>query len=216
MEETKGTLGRVAQENIVLALYNHYRKHQDEYVALYAGKHLVLHEMQVKGAFENEIEAFDFAMNNFQLGSFMVQRCSAGSEDYTVRVHGSSMRLKTGMLNPWFVSSSHFTTVPIIVESSANSSHYSCKAAWDPDSVGTKISTRVTEILQLPPSTQQKIRGGNGLEMRPTFLVAIGFSPNLKFADLRVASLEGFPAEYDVIIGTDIMGQLDFCTIHSS
>jgi hypothetical protein len=72
--------------------WDYYRAHQDEFVSLYSGKYIVMSEKKVRGAFETFKEACLFGEANFESGKFMVQRCSPGEKDYTVRMY-SGMRI---------------------------------------------------------------------------------------------------------------------------
>ena len=68
------------------ALFEHYIAHQDEYVAHYNGKHVLLHDLQVVGAFPTSGDAYDFAIERFVPGEFMIQKCSLGDREYVARV----------------------------------------------------------------------------------------------------------------------------------
>ena len=69
------------------AEWDYYRAHQDEFVALYDGKYIVMLGKKVQGAFDTSGEAYDFGIANFELGKFLLQKCSPGPKDYTVRFY---------------------------------------------------------------------------------------------------------------------------------
>jgi hypothetical protein len=69
------------------AEWDYYRAHQDEMVALYNGKYIVMLGNQVRGAFETSGEAYQFGVAHFEPGKFLLQKCSPGTKDYTVRFY---------------------------------------------------------------------------------------------------------------------------------
>ncbi len=70
---------------IVHSQFEYYRTHQDELVAKYNGKVLVIVNHEVVGAYETEDEAYWEAVKDYKLGTFCIQLCSPGREAYTVR-----------------------------------------------------------------------------------------------------------------------------------
>lgn len=68
------------------ALFDFYLANQSRFVASYDGKFIVLHENAVGGAFDSSGDAYDFAMLNYLPGTFLIQKCSQGDRDYTVRL----------------------------------------------------------------------------------------------------------------------------------
>jgi hypothetical protein len=69
------------------AEWDYYRAHQDEIVALYNGKYIVMYHKQVQGAFDTSKEAYAFGIANFEPGKFLLQKCSPGIKDYTVKFY---------------------------------------------------------------------------------------------------------------------------------
>jgi hypothetical protein len=68
-----------------------YRDHQDELVEIYNGKHLVIVDKQVVGAYDKRIDAYYAGAENYGLGFFSLQRCSPGETDTVIPYYG-----------PWF------------------------------------------------------------------------------------------------------------------
>lgn len=64
-----------------------YLANQNELVKKYNGKVLVIKDQTFQGAFNNTTEAYEFGKKNFTLGTFLIQRCSPGTEDYTQTFH---------------------------------------------------------------------------------------------------------------------------------
>lgn len=64
--------------------------HQDELVAKYRGKVIVLQGTEVRGAFDTPLQAYLDATSKFEAGSFMLQRCDPGPDAYTVTLSGSA------------------------------------------------------------------------------------------------------------------------------
>ena len=67
-------------------LFRYYIAHQDEFIARYNGKSILLVDFDVKGVFEDDLEAIQFACKEFTPGSFIVQKVSPGVEAYTVSI----------------------------------------------------------------------------------------------------------------------------------
>jgi hypothetical protein len=69
------------------ALFNYYLTNQNELVKQYNGKHIVLVDNQVVGAFDTMEEAYNYAASNYELGTFLIQLCTPGDEAYTQTFH---------------------------------------------------------------------------------------------------------------------------------
>ena len=63
--------------------FQYYLDHQEELVEKYNGKFLVIKECAVTGVYETELEAAEEASKKHELGTFLVQKCAPGEEDYT-------------------------------------------------------------------------------------------------------------------------------------
>ena len=68
-------------------LFEYYKAHQDEFVAQYNGKYIVLTEDGVQGAYDNEMQGYYDAEAKFGLGNFMLQLCTPGDSAYTVSIY---------------------------------------------------------------------------------------------------------------------------------
>lgn len=60
--------------------------HQDELVAQYSGKVLVIRGSEVVGSYETPLEAYEDASSRFEPGTFMIQSCEPGPAAYTVTI----------------------------------------------------------------------------------------------------------------------------------
>lgn len=67
--------------------FNYYLQHQKELVGKYNGKFIVIRDLQVIGAFDSELEAIKETTKKHPLGTFLVQKCEPGSENYTQTYH---------------------------------------------------------------------------------------------------------------------------------
>jgi hypothetical protein len=63
--------------------FDYYLAHQDELVRQHSGKFLVIKDEQVAGVFDDELEAYKWATENYELGSFLLQFCTPGDEAYS-------------------------------------------------------------------------------------------------------------------------------------
>ena len=70
--------------NRLVEEFKSYRVHQNEYLDKYEGKYLVLHDLQVAGAFQTYDEAYDFASKRLESDTFLIQKCTAGDKEFTV------------------------------------------------------------------------------------------------------------------------------------
>lgn len=64
-----------------------YLENQSELVEKYDGKFIVIKDHEVIGEFENFNQAMDETTKNHEKGTFIIQKCSAGEDDYTVTFH---------------------------------------------------------------------------------------------------------------------------------
>lgn len=67
--------------------FEYFKKHQDELVAKYGGKFVVIADEQVLGSYDNELEAYQESQKSHPLGTFLIQRCTPGTEGYTQTFH---------------------------------------------------------------------------------------------------------------------------------
>ena len=67
--------------------FNYYLEHQEELVKKYKGKFIVIKDCSVIGAYDSEIEALEKTTEKHELGTFIVQKCAPGSENYTHTYH---------------------------------------------------------------------------------------------------------------------------------
>ena len=64
-----------------------YLKNQDALVKKYNGKHIVIKEEQVLGAYDSDIEAVVETKKHHKLGTFLIQKCELGDASYTMTFH---------------------------------------------------------------------------------------------------------------------------------
>ncbi|KAA6327343.1 hypothetical protein EZS27_023668 [termite gut metagenome] len=63
--------------------FNWYIENQEELVKKYNGKVIVIKDKTVVGAYGNEYEALVESEKQYQIGTFLIQKCSPGTEAYT-------------------------------------------------------------------------------------------------------------------------------------
>ena len=71
--------------------FSYYRDNQDEFVARYDGKVIVLKNRRVIGWFDTEMDAVIETRKTHVRGTFLVQRVSQGEEAYTATYHSPMM-----------------------------------------------------------------------------------------------------------------------------
>jgi hypothetical protein len=61
-----------------------YKKNQEELLRQYDGKILTIKAQKVLGAYGSEIEALAETTKTHEQGTFIIQKCSPGDQDYTI------------------------------------------------------------------------------------------------------------------------------------
>ena len=67
--------------------FKHYLAHQDELVAKYNGRFIVIKDEAVIGDYATELEAIRETQKSHALGTFLVQKCEPGNQSYTQTFH---------------------------------------------------------------------------------------------------------------------------------
>ena len=67
--------------------FEYYLENQDSLVEQYNGRVIVIKNCQVIGVFDSEYEAVEETAKENELGTFLVQRCAPGIENYTQMFH---------------------------------------------------------------------------------------------------------------------------------
>jgi len=68
--------------------FDYFLAHQDELVAEYGGKVIVIKDQRVIGTFESFFTAVEETSSEHELGTFLVQECQPGPSCYTATFHG--------------------------------------------------------------------------------------------------------------------------------
>ena len=63
--------------------FKYYINNQNELVGKHKGKFLVIKEQAVIGVYNTEIEAYSETVKIHELGTFLIQECQPGDENYT-------------------------------------------------------------------------------------------------------------------------------------
>lgn len=63
--------------------FDYYLKNQKQLVKKYEGKYLVIKDQTVVGDFDSELDAYAFATERYEPGSFLIQPCLPGEDSYT-------------------------------------------------------------------------------------------------------------------------------------
>jgi hypothetical protein len=63
--------------------FHHYINNQSDYVKLYKGKFLVFVDEHLDGVYDSEIEAYRESLKKHSLGTFLIQECQEGEDNYT-------------------------------------------------------------------------------------------------------------------------------------
>jgi hypothetical protein len=63
--------------------FKYYLDNQKALVNQYDGKFIVIVGDHVVGAYDNNLDAYQNSVKKFSPGTFLIQRCSAGTSDYS-------------------------------------------------------------------------------------------------------------------------------------
>lgn len=64
--------------------FDYYIDHQDELVKKYNGKVIVIKDEKVIGVFDTNSEAVQKTFQTHELGTFLIQKCTPGTDSYTM------------------------------------------------------------------------------------------------------------------------------------
>lgn len=67
--------------------FNFYIKNQAELLKKYEGKFIVIKGEEVVGVYDSELSAYTEAQKKHELGTFLIQQCLPGKENYTQTFH---------------------------------------------------------------------------------------------------------------------------------
>lgn len=67
--------------------FKYYLNHQDELVKKYNGKFIVIKDSHILGVYDTELEALEKTSKENELGTFLIQKCAPGSDNYTQTFH---------------------------------------------------------------------------------------------------------------------------------
>lgn len=67
--------------------FQYYIDNQEALFGLYPNKHLIIKDNEVVGSFDTQMEAYNSATSRFDMGTFLLQHCTAGKDSYTQTFH---------------------------------------------------------------------------------------------------------------------------------
>lgn len=88
-----------------------------------------------------------------------------------------------------------------------------CDAIWDTGAMGSVISSRLVEVLNLKPIGKAKVYHVNGMSVVNTYLVNIILPNNIQIQSVLVT--EGVLDDTNMLIGMDIISLGDFSVTSS-
>ena len=72
--------------------FRYYLDHQDELVKNYNDKFVVIVGNKVVGHYDNIANAYIESKKQYQLGTFLIQKCTPGDKDYTITYHSPRVK----------------------------------------------------------------------------------------------------------------------------
>jgi hypothetical protein len=88
--------------------------------------------------------------------------------------------------------------------------HYSCRGLWDTGATATMISKRIVDTLALEPISVTEVIGFHGMEEREVYSITFILAKDVAFEQFPVIGAGSLMDEHEVLIGMDIISQLDF------
>ena len=67
--------------------FKYYLDHQDEFVKEHNGKYIVIVGENVVGSYDSDEEALFESKKQYELGTFLIQKCASGDDEYTQVFH---------------------------------------------------------------------------------------------------------------------------------
>lgn len=67
--------------------FNYYRTHQDELVAQFSGRYVVIKNHEILGVYDSELQALRATSKEHEPGTFLVQKCEPGPDNYMQTYH---------------------------------------------------------------------------------------------------------------------------------
>ena len=71
--------------------FEFYLSHQDELVEKYDGKYIVIKNLGVVAAYDDELSAVAETQKSHELGTFLVQKVSSGDSEYSQTFHSRAV-----------------------------------------------------------------------------------------------------------------------------
>lgn len=71
--------------------FQYYIDNQLKLVKKYNGKYIVIVNNDVVGVYDTEIQAYTESKNEYSLGTFLIQLCKPGKDNYTQAFHSSAI-----------------------------------------------------------------------------------------------------------------------------
>ena len=67
--------------------FQYYLDNQGDLVKKYNGRYIVIVNEKVIGDYGDYSQALSNSLRNYEMGTFLVQKCSPGNKDYTLTFH---------------------------------------------------------------------------------------------------------------------------------
>jgi hypothetical protein len=77
--------------NMLKEQFDFYLKHQEEFVKLYNNLYIVIKDFKVIGKYDTYENAYFETLKTEELGTFIIQLCTPGSEAYTQTFHSRAI-----------------------------------------------------------------------------------------------------------------------------
>ena len=67
--------------------FQYYLRRQEELTSEHEGQYVVIKDSQILGFYDSEVDAVEETRRNHEIGTFLVQLCGPGSDNYTEIYH---------------------------------------------------------------------------------------------------------------------------------
>ena len=214
--------------------FQYYIDHQDELVQTYQGKFLLISGEEVKGAYDNETDAYLDGKKRFGLGNFLLQYCSPGKDSYTrkfrnrlivpawpasfvqkylnnnvraftVHSNGLAAELVSSIWISEFIEPGEIS--PWRFQEIKQKHEYKC--VWDTGAMDTCITPRIVQELGLVPTGRRQFQGVGAAGQEGIVHDAYTYLVNLYFPHRviihGVTVSDAEPGGCDVLLGMDVI-----------
>ena len=82
---------KIEDINVLKKEFQFYLDHQAELVEKFNGQYIIIKNQAVVGSYGDEASAIAYADKNLDLGTYIIQKCEPGSDNYSQTFHSRAV-----------------------------------------------------------------------------------------------------------------------------